>query len=66
MDPREWVQDHDDKSWHWYGSGQYAHAACGKPAIAGTPLVHDVPPRYDGAILCEDCEHFWDFKHNCS
>ena len=67
-DIREWVQDHFDKIWHWYGCGQYAYSACGKPPIPGTPYVyHTIPDWHDldlDGFVCKRCIEFWNIKND--
>lgn len=54
---REWVLQHDGQEWHWYGCGQYAHAACGKPAIPGSPIVSAEKPALR---VCSECSQHYD------
>ena len=59
---RHWVQEHDSSTWHYYGSGTYAHAACGKPPIPGSPIVwNDSLIEHDVAI-CEQCRELFNIR----
>jgi hypothetical protein len=61
-DDREWTQDHHTKVWHWYGSGQFAHAACGHPPQSGSPYVSREQPPVDYCNVCSECIQLFELR----
>ena len=58
---RPWVREHYGEClWHFYGSGTLAHAACGKPAIPGSPLCSAEMPT---ERVCPKCQEFFPLRN---
>lgn len=67
MKKRKWVKEHINNRFHYYGSGHYAHAACGHPPIAGSPICCHKSDLSDGneLLCCKECLELYKIRNCC-